>query len=222
MAKFYAVRKGLNTGIYTSWDEAEKNIKGFPGAEYKKFSNLKDACDFMESNVAPAETEKIKESAKKEAKAETEAKIISDLFKKHKTDLIAFVDGSYNSEKNLAGTGMIILSKSGIILEESAIPDEPSERALAMRNVLGEIMAAEHAAIYAVNHKKSITIFHDYEGIAKWVDDSWKAKNSETQSYRNIMKGYQKRVPIKFVKVPAHTGVYFNEVADKLAKEACM
>lgn len=30
MAKFYAVRKGLNTGIYTNWDEAEKNVKGFP------------------------------------------------------------------------------------------------------------------------------------------------------------------------------------------------
>lgn len=48
MAKFYAVRKGLNTGIYTSWDEAEKNVKGFPGAEYKKFSTLKDALSLGE------------------------------------------------------------------------------------------------------------------------------------------------------------------------------
>ena len=52
MAKFYAVRKGLNTGIYTNWDEAEKNVKGFPGAEYKKFSTLKDTCDFMESTAS--------------------------------------------------------------------------------------------------------------------------------------------------------------------------
>ena len=27
MAKFYAVRKGLNTGIYTNWDEAERISK---------------------------------------------------------------------------------------------------------------------------------------------------------------------------------------------------
>lgn len=27
MTKFYAVRKGFNTGIYTNWAEAEKNVK---------------------------------------------------------------------------------------------------------------------------------------------------------------------------------------------------
>lgn len=96
MAKFYAVRKGLNTGIYTNWDEAEKNVKDFPSVEYKKFSTLKEARGFMES-TAPAE--KIKEVAKEEAKTETETEIITDLFKKYKTDLIAFVDGSYSTEK---------------------------------------------------------------------------------------------------------------------------
>lgn len=219
MAKFYAIRKGLNTGIYTNWDEAEKNVKGFPGAEYKKFSTLKEACEFMKST---ASAEKIKEVAKEEAKTETEAEIITDLFKKYKTDLIAFVDGSYNTEKNLAGAGIVILNENGPLIKEPVILNNPSENALAMRNILGEITAAMTAAQYASRLKKSITIFHDYEGIAKWVTDEWKAKKTETKTYRNVMKNCQKVVTVNFVKVPAHAGVYFNEVADKLAKEACM
>lgn len=103
-----------------------------------------------------ASAEKIKESAKEEAKTETEAEIIADLFKKYKTDLIAFVDGSYNTEKNLAGAGIVILNENGIVLKKSLLPENPSDEALAMRNVFGEITAAKDAALYALNLRKSI------------------------------------------------------------------
>ena len=45
--KYYAVRKGINPGIYTSWDECSSNVKGFPGAEYKSFSSKDDATSYM-------------------------------------------------------------------------------------------------------------------------------------------------------------------------------
>lgn len=35
--KVYVVRKGHNPGIYKKWDECEKQIKGFPSAEYRSF-----------------------------------------------------------------------------------------------------------------------------------------------------------------------------------------
>ena len=66
-----------------------------------------------------------------------------------------------------------------------------------------------------------ITIFHEYEGVAKWVNGEWKAKKPETKKYQDAMTDLMKRIEIKFVKVPAHAGVHFNELADRLAKDAC-
>ena len=45
--KIYAVRNGRNPGIYSSWSECEEQIKGFPGQEYKGFSNLEEAQEYL-------------------------------------------------------------------------------------------------------------------------------------------------------------------------------
>lgn len=41
--KHYVVWKGRKTGIFSSWPEAEAQVKGFVGAEYKSFENLDEA-----------------------------------------------------------------------------------------------------------------------------------------------------------------------------------
>ena len=46
--KFYAVRKGYNTGIYESWDECKKQTSGFSGAEFKSFPTKEEAMAFIE------------------------------------------------------------------------------------------------------------------------------------------------------------------------------
>ena len=39
--KYYAVKKGRNPGIYTSWDLCLKEVKGYKGAIYKSFKKKK-------------------------------------------------------------------------------------------------------------------------------------------------------------------------------------
>lgn len=41
--KYYAVKNGRKTGIYTSWEDTEKLVKGYPDAKYKSFKTRKDA-----------------------------------------------------------------------------------------------------------------------------------------------------------------------------------
>ena len=47
---FYAVAQGKQCGIYDSWNECQKNVKGFKGAKFKKFNNENDAKLFIENN----------------------------------------------------------------------------------------------------------------------------------------------------------------------------
>ncbi|KAG8894266.1 hypothetical protein FRC01_013062, partial [Tulasnella sp. 417] len=53
-AGFYAVRKGRQPGVYSTWDECKAQVEGFHKAEFKRFSNLKDAETFI--GVAYIET----------------------------------------------------------------------------------------------------------------------------------------------------------------------
>lgn len=45
--KFYAVKKGKKPGIYTTWPDCQKQVNGFPGAEYKSFKTKNEALIYM-------------------------------------------------------------------------------------------------------------------------------------------------------------------------------
>lgn len=44
---FYAVAKGRTSGIFMTWPDCEAQVKGFPGARYKKFDSVTSAQDFI-------------------------------------------------------------------------------------------------------------------------------------------------------------------------------
>lgn len=46
--KYYAIKEGLKTGIFSSWDECKEYVSGYKGALYKSFSSLEDAKNYLE------------------------------------------------------------------------------------------------------------------------------------------------------------------------------
>lgn len=77
--------------------------------------------------------------------------------------------------------------------------------------------------LVAVNSNKTkITIYYDYKGIEMWATKKWKAKNEFTQNYIEFMQEKMKYINIEFVKVPAHSGIIYNEEADALAKKSLL
>ena len=66
----------------------------------------------------------------------------------------------------------------------------------------------------------SVTIYHDYEGVAKWATGEWKAKKPGTNAYREFCAAAAKHIRFRFVKVKGHSGDKYNDLADRLAKDA--
>lgn len=191
MAKYYAVKKGHKRGIYTSWDECKKQVEKFSGAIYKSFTSLEDAKNFIK-----LEEEKIVDYG-----------------------LIAYVDGSYNIKTKEYGFGCILIEGQKVIKELSGKGDK--EALVSMRNVAGEILGSLAAMKFALeNGYPGVCIYYDYEGIEKWANGLWRANKIGTQNYQKLVNEYRKKINISFIKVLAHSGDFFNERADKLAKKA--
>ena len=45
--KVYAVRKGMTTGLFKSWDDCKAQVDGFAGAEYKSFADPSEAMAYL-------------------------------------------------------------------------------------------------------------------------------------------------------------------------------
>lgn len=204
--KIYAVRKGKTTGIFYSWDECSASVNGYPGAEYKSFTTKEEANAYLGNSFA-VQIEEEKKDQKNTALDGTES------------TLTAYVDGSFDPSIGKYAFGCILLTPDGKIIRESGNGQDPES--LAIRNVAGEMLGAMYAVQWAINHGyPSLTIYYDYEGIAKWAKGDWKAKNKRTQQYAEFMNGKRSYIQLSFQKVKAHSGDHYNEEVDKLAKSA--
>ena len=46
-SKVYAVLRGRNPGVYSTWTECEKQVKGFPNAAFKSFPTVVEALEWI-------------------------------------------------------------------------------------------------------------------------------------------------------------------------------
>lgn len=128
-----------------------------------------------------------------------------------------YTDGSFRDD-TITWAFVAVLGNE-VVHQDNGVIQNPKPDLVKIRNIAGETKAVMQAVVWAqFQHHKEITINHDYTGLSKWVKGEWKAKNYFTQQYANWMK----RVAIKihFRHVKGHSGNTFNEIADRLAKEA--
>lgn len=170
---------------------------------------MQEAQDYLEGKQMPAGVK----SSSYEGKAE--AALLPDAPDK----LLAYVDGSYDNSLKKYAFGCVFILPDGRVYTENG--NGNNKESVALRNVTGEMLGAMFAVRTAIkNGFREIEICYDYEGIEKWVTGAWKCKNELTQKYAKSMQGWSQSVQIVFTKVAAHTNVRYNEVADKLAKNA--
>jgi len=91
--KYYAVKNGRKTGIYTDWDSCRQQVEGYSGAEYKSFGTKTAAEEYLSGKAAEF------------------------------SETTAYVDGSFNAETGEYSFGAVIFSGGEAIEHSAKFSD---------------------------------------------------------------------------------------------------
>lgn len=219
--KFYAIRKGRQTGIFYHWAECLTHVSGFKNAQYASFKTLKDAEHYLENG--PSENAEA-------AQTREEVLALTSHLSKDPDQCVVYVDGSNNPTdkdgntpikgKSFYSYGLVHVKNDEIVHEENGASQH--EHASDMQNVAGELLGAMKAVLYAKNVVKTqhLVLFFDYAGIELWVTKAWSSKNPMVLKYIEFMQAALQTMHIEFIKVDGHSKILYNDRADDLARLA--
>ena len=146
--KFYVVWKGRQTGIFTSWAECEKQVKGFVAAEYKAFGSLEEAEAAFQSRY---EAFKGKPSSMGKWKESETPPILPSIC----------VDAACSGSPGKLEYRGVETESGKELFHFGPFPDGT--------NNVGEFLAVVHALTWMSKQKKQLPIYSDSENAIAWV-----------------------------------------------------
>ena len=146
--KYYVVWKGRKTGIFTSWAECDKQVKGFTAAEYKAFGTLKEAETAFQSKY---EAYKGNPSSLGKWKDASIKPILPSIC----------VDAACSGPPGKMEYRGVFLETGEEFFHVGPFPDGT--------NNVGEFLAIVHALTWLVKHEKEMPIYSDSENAIAWV-----------------------------------------------------
>ena len=249
MPKLYAVRKGFKPGVYRSWKECERQVKGFSGAVYKSFKTLAEAKTFLETT--PRKTFDF--TGFKSTKSSTTTSNSSCTTKDFDTvrfmstskettfdSLEIYTDGSCRGNRNVrekqikAGWGVVVLgktkSKHVSVFRElwGPVPVKRSSPyflgAEHGSNNTGELQAIGEALLWLRDHEstnKDATILSDSMYAMKTIKGEWQARKNVrlVREVSRVLTDVRKDRNVRFEHVKGHSNHVWNDRADELANK---
>lgn len=197
--KYYAVKRGNVTGIFEQWAECQKAVSGYSNSDYKGFNSKEEAEAYLEDRDIWNET--VDEDRKNGF-------------------LVAFTDGSYDKALKRYSYGVLMITPEGKEAELCGFSTNP--KYISFNNIIGEMLGVINAMDWAVaNEYDKLKIYHDYEGLSKWINGEWRAESEVAKMYISIYKEkYDGLLSIVFEKVKGHSNNPYNDRVDSLAKSA--
>jgi ribonuclease HI len=146
--KYYVVWKGRKPGIFTSWPECEKQVKGFPAAQYKSFDSLKEAEAAYRSNY---EAFKGKPASRGKWRTASIQPLLPSVC----------VDAACNGSPGKLEYRGVDTGSEKEIFRAGPFPDGT--------NNVGEFLAIVHALTWLQKQGKQLPIYSDSENGIAWV-----------------------------------------------------
>ena len=208
--KFYAVKRGRKTGLYTTWAECAAQVKGFQGAVYKGFMTENEARAWL--GGADARTEQPRAAAEMAAPSAPDA------------DYIIHTDGSCLRNPGGAGgwAAVIETTATGAVEEKSGDDPETTNNRMELTAALMALSAVPEGARVALYTdsqylKNAFTKFW----LPAWKKRGWKKADGEPVLNQDLWVQLDAAFAarqVQFHWVKGHAGNPRNERCDVLAR----
>ena len=146
--KYYVVWKGRKPGIFTSWVETEKQVKGFAAAQYKSFESLREAEAAYRSEYVAFKGKPSTQGKWKEASVKPILPSIS-------------VDAACSGSPGKMEYRGVYTDSQEEIFRVGPFPDGT--------NNVGEFLAIVHALTWLEKHQTRLPIYSDSRNAISWV-----------------------------------------------------
>lgn len=208
--KFYAVAVGKKTGVFTTWPEAESQVKGYPGARFKGFATKKEAEEWISSGGSVQKAVK-----KKMPKVNSSAPVIDD------SKVTIFTDGGAINNPGPGGFGVVTII-DGVEKEYSGGYRLTTNNRMELMAVIVALQKIKIRNRPIVLHSDSSYVVNGIsKGWAKkWQKNGWRKSDGKPAVNPDLWKKLLSLVAtldIEFKWVKGHAGHTHNERCDRLA-----
>ncbi|KAF0204477.1 MAG: ribonuclease [Bacteroidetes bacterium] len=157
--KFYVVWKGRETGIFYSWDDCERQVKGFETARFKSFESEREAIEAFNAGVPPFK--KVAPSVKKS-------------FDPHYQPIMnsISVDAACSGNPGVMEYQGVETSTGRLLFHQGPFPEGTVN--------IGEFLAIVHGLGYLKQRNIDIPIYTDSKTALAWLKK--KKANTKLQS----------------------------------------
>uniref|UniRef100_F1LDK0 Ribonuclease H n=1 Tax=Ascaris suum TaxID=6253 RepID=F1LDK0_ASCSU len=242
---YYAVARGTKPGVYRTWAECEKQVKGFAGARYKKFLNEHEALDFIAANGGKISFRSVGASStaaagfvhKKQTLHEVSStmkdlkRIGSDIAKWQSEGVpVVFTDGACSSNGHhgaKAGIGVFWGDDHPDNVSEPLISGPPTNNRAELSAVITALRTAceRNFSRLIICTDSNLLIKSMNSWIKTWRKNGWKTANGGDVKNKDLIVELDKlleKVKVHFKHVAGHAGIYGNEKADELARNGAL
>lgn len=216
--KFYAVKRGRKTGIFTVWAECSAQVQGFQGAVYKGFMTEAEARDWLDGALDS--------SAPRAAKSGAAAKksSVPPVEEPVDADYIIHTDGSCLRNPGGAGGWAAVIETvaTGEVRECSGGDPETTNNRMELTAALEALSAVPEGARVALYTdsqylKNAFTKFW----LPAWKKRGWKKADGEPVLNQDLWMQLDAAFAARCVQfhwVKGHAGNARNERCDELAR----
>ena len=227
--KVFAVARGRETGLFHSWSDCERQVKGFHGNLYRGFATEAEASAFLSSNGVPV--------TGAEGPRVVDLNSINSLDPLDPLDpldslphvdppascerALMFFDGASKRNPGDAGFGAVIFDRDSsdteqamtIVREVKGFMPEETNNVAEYSGLIAGLAACLEIGV------KDVHVKGDSKLVINQVNGHWKVKNENLMRYHRVAR----RLADRFEHFKAeHVYREFNTHADRLSNEACV